>query len=359
MRLATILTNMDGINHNFFENHHSYGYIFRALAEEKASGILLIIEQIDSGTCEWLTRKGFQTDEDIKELTKLVGSLAEGLLVLLVSLDRRAQGKVGIACSRKGRVVTERKYSKELLTAVRKLRQEKVQENFFGTDLEEDGYDKLPAVARISISRQSSYQPTDGREGQEDDDGELEDNPEEPSDDPASTMEISLDITDEPKIAITEVYDMIDSQQLNNSKTAAGKRVHPYTARLLHKLYDGGLFSPHKVFKRNQYTIEVHRNTITIYIPTWINLDPERSATVKAELADRGTKLPETKIFARNDKASDIARRLGISVTVFTKGGSKIQFWAKKRSAKAAGYVHDLIVALEAFQEEEAIESSQ
>jgi hypothetical protein len=171
-------------------------------------------------------------------------------------------------------------------------------------------------------------------------------------------MEISLDITDEPKIAITEVYDMIDSQQLNNSKTAAGKRVHPYTARLLHKLYDGGFFNPHKVFKRNQYTIEVHRNTITIYVPTWINLDPERSATVKAELADRGTKLPEAKIFARNDKASDIARRLGISVTVFTKGGSKIQFWAKKRSAKAAGYVHGLVVALEAFQEEEAIESS-
>ena len=69
-------------------------------------------------------------------------------------------------------------------------------------------------------------------------------------------------------------------------------------------------------------------------------------------------KLPEAKIFARNEKASDIARRLGISVTIFTKGDSKIQFWAKKRSAKAAGYVHDLVVALEAFQEEEVIESS-
>ena len=45
---------------------------------------------------------------------------------------------------------------------------------------------------------------------QQDDDGELENNPEEPSDNSASTMEISLDITNEPKIAITEVYNMIN-----------------------------------------------------------------------------------------------------------------------------------------------------
>jgi len=171
-------------------------------------------------------------------------------------------------------------------------------------------------------------------------------------------MEILLDITDEPKIAITEVYDMIDSQQPDESKTVAGKKVTYYREWLLHKLNKGGLFNPHKLFERDQYAIAVLTNTIFIFVPTCINLDPKRSATVKAELADRGTKLPKAKIFACNNKASDIARRLGISVTVFTKNGSKFQFWAKRGSEKIAGYAHDLAVALEALREEKAIESS-
>jgi hypothetical protein len=58
-------------------------------------------------------------------------------------------------------------------------------------------------------------------------------------------------------------------------------------------------------------------------------MDPERSATVKAELVDLGTTLPEGKIFAQSDEASHTARRLAISATVFTKNGSKVQFWAK------------------------------
>ena len=93
-------------------------------------------------------------------------------------------------------------------------------------------------------------------------------------------------------------------------------------------------------------------------MPTRIYLDQERGAIVKAELADRGTKLPEAKIFAQNDTASDTARRLAISVTVFEKNGSKVQFWATRGGARVAGYVHDLVVALEAFQEETATELS-
>ena len=86
---------------------------------------------------------------------------------------------------------------------------------------------KVPIVARINVSRQSSYQPTDGRE---DRDYESEDYPEESSDEPANIMEMSLDIADELKITITEVDDMIDSQQLDNSKTVAGKE-HPSTRK--------------------------------------------------------------------------------------------------------------------------------
>ena len=64
--------------------------------------------------------------KSMKELTKLVGSLAEGLLVLVCSLPKRAHGEVGHARSHKKTIFKGSKYSKELLTAVRELRQEKV-----------------------------------------------------------------------------------------------------------------------------------------------------------------------------------------------------------------------------------------
>ena len=168
-------------------------------------------------------------------------------------------------------------------------------------------------------------------------------------------MESSLDIADEPKITITEVYDTIDSQQLDNSKRVS-RKTRPYTQRLLHKLYDGGLFNPYK-FNKDRYAIDVHPD-VRIWVPTWIDLDQERSAIVKAELADRDTKLPEAKIFAQSDTASDTARRLAISVTVFKENGSKVQFWANRRAAVLAGFIHDLVVALEALQEETATELS-
>ena len=97
MRLATILPKMDAINFNFFENRHAHDCIFRALAEEKTSGTPLEIEQLDSGTRQWLDRKGFRTNEDIEELAKLVGFLAEGLFVLLCSLPPYGKGEVGRA----------------------------------------------------------------------------------------------------------------------------------------------------------------------------------------------------------------------------------------------------------------------
>jgi hypothetical protein len=41
-------------------------------------------------------------------------------------------------------------------------------------------------------------------------------------------MEISLNITNEPKFIITEVYDMINSQQPDESKTVARKKITCY-----------------------------------------------------------------------------------------------------------------------------------
>jgi hypothetical protein len=159
--------------------------------------------------------------------------------------------KDGRARFPKERVVRVHKYSKKLFTAVRKLRQEKVQKNFIYPNLEEDNHDKVPIITRINISRQLSCQPTGYREGLEDRDYESEDNSEESSDEPANIIEISLNITDEAKFIITEGYDIIDSQQLDNSKIVAGKKVNPYKERLLQKLYDGGLFNPYKLTDRN------------------------------------------------------------------------------------------------------------
>jgi hypothetical protein len=131
MRLATTLTKINGIDHNFFENKRAYAGIFNAIAEEKAFGTPLTIEQLDSGISQRLARKGFQTNEDIEELTKLVGSLTEGLFVLLFSLPQNGCRVIKLGRPRKEKVLKVPKYSKELLTAVRKLQQEKVQKNLF------------------------------------------------------------------------------------------------------------------------------------------------------------------------------------------------------------------------------------
>ena len=79
---------------------------------------------------------------------------------------------------------------------------------------------------------------------------------------------------------------------------------------------------------------------------------------LKFELTERGTKHPESKMFAQSNLASDTARRLAISVTVFRRNGSQVQFWADRGGAKAAEHVHQLVKKLEAFQAQLASKSS-
>jgi hypothetical protein len=140
VRLATVLTKIEGINYNFFENNRSYGRILRAIAEERTSGPQLATQLLDPGLRQWLARKGFQTNDDIEELIKLAGSLADGLLVLLCCLPR--QRGVNAVRFRKERVIKGPKYPKELLTAVRKLRLEKVNKYSNCPSLDEDDHDK-------------------------------------------------------------------------------------------------------------------------------------------------------------------------------------------------------------------------
>jgi hypothetical protein len=194
IRLATILTKIEAIDYNFFENNSSCASILRGVVEEKSSGTPLTIQLLDSGLRQWLARKGFETDEDIEELVKLVGgSLAEGLFVLLCCLPRRYG--VGRPRLRKKSVIRGPKYSKELFMAVKKLREEKVKKNFNCPNIDEDDHDKVPDVTRIER------------------DEELEDDPEESEDKPARMMEFSVDITDELKIEIAEDYE-IDRDRL-------------------------------------------------------------------------------------------------------------------------------------------------
>ena len=75
---------------------------------------------------------------------------------------------------------------------------------------------------------------------------------------------------------------------------------------------------------------------------------------MKAELADRVTEHTETKIFVQNDTASETARRLAISVSVFEKNGSEVQFWARRKIAKVAKDVHDFVEKFEAVQVEQS-----
>lgn len=208
IRLATILTKMEAIDYNFFENNSSCASILRGVVEEKTSGTPLTIQLLDSGLRHWLTRKGFETDEDIEELVKLVGgSLAEGLFVLLCCLPRRYG--IGRARLRTKSVVRGPKCSKELFMAVKKLREEKVKKNFNCLNIDEDDHDKVPNVTRISVLRKPSYHGTDTQDRLKERDEELEDDPEESEDKPARMMEFSVDITDELKIEIAEDYETV------------------------------------------------------------------------------------------------------------------------------------------------------
>ena len=79
-------------------------------------------------------------------------------------------------------------------------------------------------------------------------------------------------------------------------------------------------------------------------------MDHTRQATINAELADRGKEHNKMKRCATHETASDTARRLAISVSVYQKSGSEVQFWAKRRSAKVAKDVHDFVEEFEKFE---------
>jgi hypothetical protein len=105
---------MEAIEYNFFENNRACASIFRAVAEEKTLGTSLIIQLLDYWVRQWLSCKGFETNEDIEELIKLIGSLTDGLFALLCCLPKR-HGVRYVRFHEKSVTRGGPKYSKELL----------------------------------------------------------------------------------------------------------------------------------------------------------------------------------------------------------------------------------------------------
>lgn len=108
--------------------------------------------------------------------------------------------------------------------------------------------------------------------------------------------EISFDNTDYPQINIAEIHDSAKYQREHKSRSqVTGKSAETRRAKLVRKLYDA---------------------------------------------------------------ATATTQHLAVSVTVFTKKGSTVTFWAHQKSPKGAAAAHDLMVQLEDVQVEQATELS-
>ena len=96
---------------------------------------------------------------------------------------------------------------------------------------------------------------------------------------------------DEPVLEIAEVHVTSNYQRREFGKKGAQIRKE----NLVRKLYEGGLYdlrASHGL-ERSSHYIQVLE--ILLRVPTWIDLDIERQATVKAELADKGSTQDVTK----------------------------------------------------------------
>lgn len=78
-----------------------------------------------------------------------------------------------------------------------------------------------------------------------------------------------------------------------------------YRAKLVRNLYNGSLRTLRE--QQNQKGYQVQVLLLVVAIPTWIDLDHDRGATVKAKLADRGSKHPTMERLAMNDAATATA----------------------------------------------------
>ena len=118
----------------------------------------ITLPTLDEGLRQWLSRKGFRSDDDLNELLELTGSLSQALFLLMCSLPKHHRGRPSIRPDQKKVIQAGRKFTKELLDNVRGLQQRKVLEMLDGTREDENLPDELPEIARI---QEQSYQGLD------------------------------------------------------------------------------------------------------------------------------------------------------------------------------------------------------
>jgi len=259
IRMATYLTGVKSINHNYFENNRSYGLILRMVVAERDGGEPVTPSTLDEGLRQWLSRKGFRNDDDLNELLELTGSLSQSIFLLMCSLPKHRRERPSIQPNRKKVIRAGRRFTKELLDKVRELWQRKMLEMLDGTREDENVPDELPEFARI---QEQSYQGLDLDE-------ELDER-EEYHQETVEKIELSLASTGvESNSGSNEIVFISKVQHLHRSISTpeekgsglqepwSGWKFYHETRRAayIHKLLNGGSFK--LVRRRLRNTVEV------------------------------------------------------------------------------------------------------
>ena len=350
IRMATYLTGVKSINHNYFENNRSYGLILQMVVAERDGDEPVTLSTLDEGLRQWLSRKGFRSDDDLNELLELTGSLSHALFLLMCSLPKHYRGRPSIRPDQKKVIRAGRKFTKELLDNVRGLQQRKVLEMLDGTREDENLPDELPVIARI---QEQSYQGLDLDE-------ELDER-EEYYQETVEKVELSLASTGvESNSGSSEIVFSSKVQHLHRSiSTPEGKDSglrEPWSgwkfyhgtrrAAYIDKLLNGGSFKPARSKQHNN--MEVAFAKIRFHIAVEWGLMADKDVEIMVELAEAGSDHRER--FAIHPGASAMARRLAFRLSGITRVGKTFVVWPSSKSLKQAEAADELAKDVESAQ---------
>jgi len=130
LRLASMILGMD-IKHRYYEISGAKTQVFLALNTE-TQGLRMEISMLGDFIKSWLWRKGFQNDEEIRELVNASGTSLSRALHLLYCVLRRQVPYHGSRIIQRGANSTTniRQYSVEVMDAVERLVNEKCKKHW-------------------------------------------------------------------------------------------------------------------------------------------------------------------------------------------------------------------------------------